>query len=140
MAEVNNITLLNILVLCWKDSNATYFPNGAVKQISCRHEREECIYSVNTRGRATRLPNTSIVPGPPVTSPVSVPLSDWQTEQGYVTAGQAINNASPAPFPPSANVHLCYKIKDLTTGITLYADIADYNSKIPLCNPVPYSS
>ena len=140
MDQINNTTLLNIIVLCWKDQNSTYFPNGAYKQINCKHQRESCLYSVNTRGEVTPLPNTTVTPPPAVTSPPSSPPTDWQTQEGYVNAGQAINNASPAAFPPSADVHLCYKVKDLTTSITYYCDVTDYNNKIPLCNPVPYNS
>lgn len=135
MNQLNNLNLVNIFVLCWKDSNSTYFPSGVQRTINCRHQNEG-LYSVNTRGKVTPLPNTSVVL-PPVSS---VP-TDYQAEQGYVQPGQAFGGVAPVggivgPFAYSADVHICYKIKDLTTQITYYCDVADYNNKIVGCNLV----
>jgi hypothetical protein len=150
MAQLNNLTLVNIYVLCWKDSNATYFPNGVQRMINCNHQNEG-LYTVTTRGKVTALPNTTIVPPPRVTSPPSSPPTDWQTEQAFVAAGGVFGGpispltSPPTPgntgtiqgsIPPGSDVHLCYKIKDMTTQITYYCDVNDYNIKIPGCNLV----
>jgi hypothetical protein len=136
----NKKNLLNIFVLTWKDSNSTYFPNGSYRTINCFHQNEG-IYGVNNRGEVTPLPNTTFLPlsSPPQSPPLGSPPSDWTKQTALVQEGNVWG--TPYPFPTgNANFHLCYKIKDLSTNITYYCDVADFNNKIAGCNLAPYNS
>ncbi len=131
--ELNNLTLLNIYVLCWKDQNALYFPSGTQRMINCQHVSEGT-FGVNIRGEVFSLPNTTFVPlSSPPSSP---PATDYQQERVEVKPGNVYKPNYPFPASGDANFKICTRVKDLTTQITYYLDAADYAAKIVGCNRV----
>lgn len=134
MNQLNNTTLLNVYILCWKDTNGIYFPNGNSAMINANHQKEGT-YGVSIKGEVFALPNTVLVP------PASPPTNDtdWQQQTALVNAGAEYT----APYPTATNgdqVKICVKVKDLSTMVTYYLDAADYAAQVAKFNPVPYSS
>lgn len=126
--QLNNTTLLNIYVTCWKDSNATYFPNGVPRMINANLQREGD-YGVNIRGEVFPVPTSTQVPPAAGT--------DFQQQTALVQEGNIYKK--PYPFATSdPSFKICVRVKDLSTGITYYLDAADYAAKVAGLNPVPY--
>lgn len=131
----NKNNLLNIGVLCWKDSNSLYFPAGKYVFINCNHQKEG-FFHVNIAGEAFPVPTSTVPPGT-VTSPPTE-FTDFEQKTAEVLPGNVYGG--PTPFATTdPKLKFCVRIKDLQTMITYYADVADYNNKIPQCNPVAYT-
>lgn len=133
--QLNNTTLLNVPILCYKDNNSIYFPDGVPRMINANHQKEG-IYGVTLSGHTYPLPTSTSIP-PDTSSPPT------QTDFEQATAFQTGNNTYSTPYPlpvTDPNFKICVRVKDMTTQITYYLDQADYDAQVAKFNPIPYTT
>ncbi len=108
--------------LVWMDNTGFYFPDGALKIISCNNSIDG-VFGINTVGE--------VIPARSATKTLSETGTDYQHAQVGVRAGHIY--ISTTEFA-GTDFKAVVRVKDLKSNQTYYVDQASFNTNFATCN------